>query len=325
MPVKAITICLIAIVAIIPIDLFAKQLSIPFTSQAPKGNWHQPWQDDCEEATILMVDKYYANQSLTSETAIAGLHHIRKLKESLHGFSLDENAEKVTSVINNFLTWEARSVVSPTLESLKLEVDAGRPIIIPTYGKALGNPYFRNGGPEYHTVVVSGYDDVKQEFITQEPGTRHGVDFRYKYATIMNAMHDYVPSVGAKNGPRVAIFTKRTIDTSSGLDGDRDGLNKRQEMLYGSVLWLADSDGDGYNDGQEVTNGYSPVRKPYQRRNGDLIKSSESPAVYIIENGLRRHIASEFVFIRGGYNWKHITTISQRDLSSIQEGAQIVN
>ena len=39
--------------------LSAKNLPVPFTSQAPAGVWTQPWQDACEEAAIVMVDHFY--------------------------------------------------------------------------------------------------------------------------------------------------------------------------------------------------------------------------------------------------------------------------
>src|SRR5690606_41290644 len=38
-------------------------LDVPFTSQAPEGNWKQPWQDACEETSILMVDRFYQEQA----------------------------------------------------------------------------------------------------------------------------------------------------------------------------------------------------------------------------------------------------------------------
>ncbi|PIY92744.1 MAG: hypothetical protein COY70_01615, partial [Candidatus Magasanikbacteria bacterium CG_4_10_14_0_8_um_filter_42_12] len=40
-------------------------LDVPFTSQAPESNWDQPWQDACEEATILMLDAYYKGYNLS--------------------------------------------------------------------------------------------------------------------------------------------------------------------------------------------------------------------------------------------------------------------
>ena len=42
-------------------------------------------------------------------------------------------------------------------------------------------------------------------------------------------------------------------------DFDSDGLNNGQEKIYGTSPIKSDSDGDGYLDGNEVTNGYDPL------------------------------------------------------------------
>ncbi len=42
-------------------------------------------------------------------------------------------------------------------------------------------------------------------------------------------------------------------------DQDNDGLSDRLELDFHTNLLLADSDGDGYTDGDEVINGYNPV------------------------------------------------------------------
>lgn len=43
------------------------------------------------------------------------------------------------------------------------------------------------------------------------------------------------------------------------IDEDSDGLSEDLEKYYGTDPQNADSDGDGYNDGQEVANGYDPL------------------------------------------------------------------
>lgn len=41
-------------------------------------------------------------------------------------------------------------------------------------------------------------------------------------------------------------------------DQDKDGLSDRMELNFGSNLLNPDTDGDGYNDGDEIANGYDP-------------------------------------------------------------------
>ncbi len=47
-------------------------------------------------------------------------------------------------------------------------------------------------------------------------------------------------------------------------------------------------------------------------RDGTLVKSADSPMVYVISNGNRRPIANETTFVRLGYQWNAIVTTSQQ-------------
>lgn len=246
---------------LLPNTVSATTLSVPFTPQAPDGRWGQPWQDACEEAVITMVDAFYAGKSLDRAAARTLISRLVRMEENALGYHRDTGAADIVNIINRYFHWEARVVRSPAIDQIKAEIDAGQPVILPVHGRALRNPYFRQGGPDYHTVVISGYDDDKREFITQEPGTRRGQNYRYSYNRLMDAMHDFVPNYRTRFGERVAIFTNRALTTSAQSDGDNDGLSKIEELSYGTILWLADSDGDDYSDGTEVRAGYSPTRR----------------------------------------------------------------
>ncbi|MDP2683999.1 MAG: C39 family peptidase [bacterium] len=304
--------------------VFSVSLDVPFTVQAPDANWSQPWQDACEETAIAIVNYFYLGDTFTTNKAKEAILQIIDIREKFIGVSLDENAETITKIINNFLTWEAHIVKNPTLEQIKAEIDANRPVIMPVHGKYLYNPYFKNGGPDYHSIVISGYDEEKQEFIVQEPGTRYGLDFRYSYDTIVNAMHDFLPDQKTRFGEKVAIFTSPIIKNSANSDGDEDGLSKADEIKYSSILYDPDTDKDGYNDGYEVSNAYLPTTsEPIQILIGTLIKSANSPMIYLIQNGIKRHIANEEVFLRHGWEWYDIFPVSQSFIDNLTTGTQI--
>lgn len=184
------------------------KLKVPFTSQAPEGVWIEPWQNACEEASIIMIDNFYKGDTLTKEKAHQEILVIFDTKERKFGPSDDESMETVAAIINSSnLVWRARVVNDPTIEDLKKELSEQRPVIVPVYARVLDNPYYIGDGPDYHVVVLTGYDDATGEFITQDPGTTKGKDFRYKYEEFFNAISDFLENGDYQNGPKRVLFT----------------------------------------------------------------------------------------------------------------------
>lgn len=303
----------------------AVDLGVPFSPQAPEGNWNEPWQNACEETSIMMIDEYYKSRTGTINTIGAKnrILEIFRIKNNFFGQSLDENAEEIAMMINAFFPWEATTVENPTLEQLKQELDNKRPVIIPAYGTALQNPHFRTPLLDYHVIVLSGYDDQTQEFITEDPGTQYGLDLRYPYARIMNAMHDFLPGKNnTKNGKKIVIFTSPNItDATRHLDKDNDGLTKEQEIQYGTALFMADTDTDGYTDKQETESGYSPFIAEFALPTNSVVKSKNDPKVFVLQKAFdthkKRHIKDEQTFINSGYKWEDIITISEKYLEKL--------
>lgn len=66
---------------------------------------------------------------------------------------------------------------------------------------------------------------------------------------------------GYSDGEEIAHrYSPRHVDRQQlvAVDSDDDGLNDDWELKLATSLLNPDSDGDGYADGQEVTNGYDP-------------------------------------------------------------------
>lgn len=179
------------------------ELAVPFTTQAPHANWDYPYQEACEEASLLTVHYFYEGKTFTPEIADREILDLVAFEEAELGFYKDTTAAETAEVMKEYWDYTRADVLeNPTADQIKAHVAAGRPVIIPAAGKELGNPNFRNGGPLYHMFVVTGYD--KDEFITNDVGTRKGEDYRYNISTIMNAMHDW-------NGGDVANGAKRAL------------------------------------------------------------------------------------------------------------------
>lgn len=296
-----------------PVD--AKEITISFTSQAPYSDWREPWYNACEETSIAMVHTLYTGTPLTTKAqAKTQIQAIFSIKNTFIGESLDEPAELIASLINDFLPWEAEVLENPTLEELKKEIDANQPVILPVSAPLLQNPHFQGVFP-YHVIVLSGYDDTTEEFIAQEPGTRFGKNYRYSYDTIERAIRDFRPT-NMDQAPRRVVLTRNTVSDTAQTDGDGDGLTKEQEILYKSSLTNIDTDGDGYSDGTEVTKGYSPIYNEKKIPNGSVVKAPGASTVFLYSNGTLSSFANERAFLSRGYTWSQILPISTayRDL-----------
>ena len=266
-----------------------------------------------------MIDFYYSNygrRQIKDTKAAEQILRLVSIENNHFGSNKDNNVKEIAEVIDLFLPWEAKVVLDPTVADIKKEIDEGRPVIMPVFGEPLDNPYYQSEQIDYHVFVISGYDETTKEFVTQDPATPQGLDFRYSYDTIMDAMHDFLPNNQTYRGRKAAIFTSKQLASSANTDGDKDGLNKKQELEYGSILFFEDSDGDGYLDGAEVASGYSPTVAEVKPNEGSLIKTIASPRVYLIEGTRRRHIVSEAVFLRHGWKWSDIVIVSENFLNT---------
>lgn len=64
------------------------------------------------------------------------------------------------------------------------------------------------------------------------------------------------------NGPEVEAVSPKTENTKTTviIDMDNDGLTDEQEKAYGTNPSEQDTDRDGFKDGEEITNGYDPLK-----------------------------------------------------------------
>jgi len=163
-------------------------LPVAFAQQAPFANWDALHEEACEEASIIMVNKYFVHESL-NETIMET--EIQKLIswEGDNGYSVDLTAQEATDILNNHFKLKAELSTEVTPDRIKYELSQGNLIIVPAAGRLLGNPNFKQPGPIYHMLVIKGYND--SEFIINDPGTRKGNNFKYKYDQLINAVHDW--------------------------------------------------------------------------------------------------------------------------------------
>lgn len=188
------------------------ELPVPFIVQAITGQWAFPWEDFCEEATVVMATSYVRGIEMRPLVAALQMLRVAEFEQKIFNYDKDTGVADTERILREFYgVMSTKIVENPTADSIKDEVRAGSIVIVPVAGKLLYNPYFANGGPRYHMLLVKGFDETTGEFIVNEPGTRYGNGFRYREAVIMNAMHDFVPiSQGAitSGAKRVLVISK---------------------------------------------------------------------------------------------------------------------
>lgn len=168
-------------------------LDVPFTVQAPFAEWEKEvFQDACEEASVLMAIYWLQNKEFTRELArqeiLAMAEYQEKNYGHFHDFSIKDTAQLLKDY-SDYHNIEIRDNI--TNEDIKNELRKGNLVIVPINGQAIGNPYYTQPGPERHMLVIIGYDSETKEFITNDPGTKHGKGFRYNEEILYNSIRDY--------------------------------------------------------------------------------------------------------------------------------------
>jgi hypothetical protein len=186
-------------------------LDVPYINEAPDGNFSGNWKNGCEEASIAMVEKYYAGQKLVGiDEAKSFMQNLFDIEDRLYGTNASTDAVQTAKIINNYTSFSAIIKNNPTIEDIRRQIRIQRPVISLHYGFDLQNidiPFSRVGS-YYHMLVIVGYDNEAQEFITNDDGDqKNGKNHRYGYELFMNSLHDYNSSLNKTDGPARVIFT----------------------------------------------------------------------------------------------------------------------
>ena len=168
--------------------------AVPFTAQAPFGNWaDQRQQNGCEEASALMAVKWARQQNLTKEIALKEITKLADWLKKKHGESRDSSAQDTVNwIFKEYFKYDKISLKrQATINDIINELTKGNLIVAPMNGRLLHNPNFTQPGPPRHMLVIRGFDPLKKQFITNDPGTRNGQLYRYDYNILYEAIRDY--------------------------------------------------------------------------------------------------------------------------------------
>lgn len=166
---------------------------VPFTVQAPFGEWDDPIsQNGCEEASLVMAEHWLSGKTLTKEIVKREIAALASYEKKRLGHSIDTSAEDTLKLFQDYYDIAAGEVRTDIgLADIGEALAAGSIVIVPADGRKLQNPYFTQPGPTTHMLVIFGYDAKTREFIVNDPGTRHGAGYRYDEDILYGAILDY--------------------------------------------------------------------------------------------------------------------------------------
>jgi Peptidase_C39 like family len=190
-----------------PVNLpTAVSLPVPFTSQAPLNNWADR-QHTCEEASIVMVDRYlrgdHSGALIDPRTADNAINQVTAWKPAQ-----DLTLKQVGEVANINLSWAYKILPSDRL-NMKQQLALGRPLIFGVRTHGLGNAnypgyrthYEQAGWSVSHYLVVTGYDQA-DTYILNDPGLTRGHGYHISYDQLMHAVDDLDQAYPSLNAGR---------------------------------------------------------------------------------------------------------------------------
>ncbi len=177
----------------------AVSLTVPFTPQAPAANWDELHNDACEEASAIMVAEYFnptpnvysstSPQLLLPNFVEQEISKLTKWLDQAYGYHLSTNTEETANMIEQVYGFKTTLVTDFSETNIKQALSENKLVILPANGRLLNNPNFKAPGPIYHMLVITGYD--KNGFITNDPGTRRGLNYLYDFETLHNAAAEW--------------------------------------------------------------------------------------------------------------------------------------
>jgi len=165
-------------------------LQVPFSPQAPTDKWDR--NEDCEETSIMMANAYLSGTTeneVPADEAQKAINNLKIWEQANLGYNADTGAAATTRLAEGAFALKVNQIKDFTEQGLKKALATNHPILLPINARLLNNPKYRNSGPQYHMVVIRGYND--QGFIINDPGTNEGNGNIYPFEILKNAAADW--------------------------------------------------------------------------------------------------------------------------------------
>lgn len=185
---------------------------VPFTAQAPFWNWgdiiYEEW---CEEASIIMAVSWSRWQRLTATWANAEIKNISNFEKDLFWNFLDTSVYDTAKAMKGYFNFTQYKIIEKvTKKDIIDSLGNWNILVVPVYWRDLKNPNFTQPGPIAHMLVVTWYDPLKKQFITNDPWTKNWKSYRYGEDVLYNAIWAY-PSSATEHKLPAKIGRAKTI------------------------------------------------------------------------------------------------------------------
>ena len=114
-----------------------------------------------------MAAYWKLNKSLNKQIAPDEILKIVAFEEENFGFHIHSDLEIAQEILRSYFNIENTTLeYDIDIQDIKKHLANDSVVIAPMNGKKLKNPHFLNGGPQNHMILIIGYDDKEQVFIT---------------------------------------------------------------------------------------------------------------------------------------------------------------
>src|SRR3989338_325431 len=107
-------------------------LDVPFTSQAPTGNWSDDrYQDGCEEASMLMAVEWATNSTISQQEALDKIADMSAFEQSMLGTYHDTSAVDTVKWSKEYFDYEKiENFTDVTVQDIKNQLSEGKVVVV---------------------------------------------------------------------------------------------------------------------------------------------------------------------------------------------------
>jgi len=198
--------------------------NVPYTVQAPNGQWDAAHEEYCEAAAVTMVGLYYQGTTfpgnvIPAATANADMAQVAGWERQTWPNQLNLSLQQIAQDGAHFYGLTA-SVVPLDLNAIQGYLANGQPVIIPvmTHGGPGGTMINAHYGSDdvYHVIVLVGYNAAQGIVYTNDAGISQGQDLAYAWTTLEAAVESMTrtpvdqsgAAVPASQGMSMLVFAR---------------------------------------------------------------------------------------------------------------------